>query len=100
MVYPRRMHPVVDLTQRLVAIPSENPPGNHYAECVALLEAELERLDLKPRRLTDLILEASVGEGDRPLYFHGHYDVVPAQAARSSSRPSTATACTAAAPPT
>ncbi len=73
------MHPVVDLTRRLVAIDSENPPGNHYAECVALLEAELERLDLKPRRLTDLILEASVGEGDRPLYFHGHYDVVPAQ---------------------
>ena len=79
MVYPRRMHPVVDLTRRLVAIPCENPPGNHYAECVALLEAELERLDLKPRRITELILEASVGEGDRPLYFHGHYDVVPAQ---------------------
>ena len=75
----RIVHPVVELTRRLVAIPSENPPGNQYAECVALLEAELERLDLKPRRLTDLILEASVGEGDRPLYFHGHYDVVPAQ---------------------
>jgi acetylornithine deacetylase/succinyl-diaminopimelate desuccinylase family protein len=73
------MHPVVDLTQRLVAIPSENPPGNHYAECVTLLEAELERLDLRPRRITDLILEASVGEGETPLYFHGHYDVVPAQ---------------------
>ena len=75
----RVVHPVVDLTRRLVAIDTENPPGNHYAECVALLEAELERLDLKPRRITDVILEASVGEGDRPLYFHGHYDVVPAQ---------------------
>jgi acetylornithine deacetylase/succinyl-diaminopimelate desuccinylase family protein len=73
------VHPVVELTRRLVAIPSENPPGNHYAECVALLEAELETLGLRPRRLTDEILEASVGEGDRPLYFHGHYDVVPAQ---------------------
>ena len=73
------MHPVVELTRRLVAIDTENPPGNHYAECVALLEAELERLDLKPRRITEDILEASVGEGDRPLYFHGHYDVVPAQ---------------------
>jgi acetylornithine deacetylase/succinyl-diaminopimelate desuccinylase-like protein len=73
------VHPVVDLTQRLVAIASENPPGNRYAESVAVLEAELERLDLRPRRITDLILEASVGEGDRPLYFHGHYDVVPAQ---------------------
>ena len=80
------MHPVVELTRRLVAIPSENPPGNHYAECVALLEAELERLDLKPRRITEDILEASVGEGDRPLYFHGHYDVVPAQA-RSQFEP-------------
>ena len=57
--------PVVELTRRLVAIPSENPPGGHYAECVALLEAELDRLDLKLHRLTDLILEASVGEGDR-----------------------------------
>ena len=77
---------IVDLTRRLVEIPTENPPGNHYPECVALLEAELARLELSPRRITDAILQASVGDGDRPLYFHGHYDVVPAQA-RSQFEP-------------
>jgi acetylornithine deacetylase/succinyl-diaminopimelate desuccinylase family protein len=77
---------IADLTRRLVAIPSENPPGNHYAECVAVLEAELASLDLAPHRLTPEILRASVGAGPRALYFHGHYDVVPAQA-RSQFEP-------------
>lgn len=70
---------IVDLTRRLVAIPTENPPGTAYPECVAVLEAELKRLDLNPRRLTEEILQASVGAGGPTLYFHGHYDVVPAQ---------------------
>lgn len=82
---------IVELTRRLVAIPTENPPGRHYLECVDVLEAELERLDLAPRRIDvpaddvdarDLpraVLQAGMGEGSRALYFHGHYDVVPAQ---------------------
>jgi len=33
-----------DLTQRLIAIPSENPPGDHYEECARTLFDELDRL--------------------------------------------------------
>jgi hypothetical protein len=35
---------MLDLTQRLIAIPSENPPGNQYEECARTLFDELERL--------------------------------------------------------
>jgi succinyl-diaminopimelate desuccinylase len=35
---------MVDLTMRLVAIPTENPPGNHYRKCADLLCAELKQL--------------------------------------------------------
>ena len=70
---------MLDLTRRLVAIPTENPPGNHYEECVALLHAELERLGFDDIRQEGLCLLASVGSGTRTVYFSGHYDVVPAQ---------------------
>jgi acetylornithine deacetylase/succinyl-diaminopimelate desuccinylase-like protein len=73
--------------QDLVRVASENPPGNHYRECTDRLRRELDRLGLHHR-----VVEAP-GYGDRPrynvlgfhgggqatLYFHGHYDVVPAQ---------------------
>jgi len=70
---------MIDLTQRLIAIPSENPPGNEYEECARTLSGELTRLGFDDvRRVGDCIL-ASVGTGPRTLYFSGHYDVVPAQ---------------------
>ncbi|MFN7924190.1 MAG: M20/M25/M40 family metallo-hydrolase [Bryobacteraceae bacterium] len=70
---------MLDLTSRLIAIPSENPPGNHYPECIAILAAELQRLGFTDvRRESDCIL-AFAGTGSRTLYFSGHYDVVPAQ---------------------
>jgi acetylornithine deacetylase/succinyl-diaminopimelate desuccinylase family protein len=72
--------------QDLIRIPTENPPGRHYGECVDRIRAELDRLAIPCR-----VLEASAGpggqrynvlgfhgEGQRTLYFHGHYDVVPA----------------------
>jgi acetylornithine deacetylase/succinyl-diaminopimelate desuccinylase-like protein len=42
----RQSDRIVDLASRLVAIPAENPPGRAYAECVELLQTELEALDL------------------------------------------------------
>jgi succinyl-diaminopimelate desuccinylase len=70
---------MLDLTKRLIAIPSENPPGNHYEECATTLFEELLRLGFDDvRREGDCVL-ASVGTGPRILYFSGHYDVVPAQ---------------------
>jgi len=73
-----RRDQMIDLTSRLIAVASENPPGNKYAECVELLCMELARLGVDDiRREGDCVL-GFVGKGDSTLYFHGHYDVVPA----------------------
>jgi succinyl-diaminopimelate desuccinylase len=70
---------MLDLTQRLITIPSENPPGNHYEECARTLFYELDRLGFDDVRREGACVLASVGTGPRTLYFSGHYDVVPAQ---------------------
>jgi succinyl-diaminopimelate desuccinylase len=70
---------MLDLAQRLIAVPSENPPGSHYEECVRILRDELDRLSFAEVRCEGLCVLASVGLGPRTLYFSGHYDVVPAQ---------------------
>lgn len=70
---------LLDLTKRLIAIPTENPPGNYYQECAAILLAELENLGFDDVRREGACVLASVGAGPRTLYFSGHYDVVPAQ---------------------
>ncbi len=70
---------MLDLTQWLIAIPSENPPGNQYEECARALSGELARLDFDEVRREGLCVLASAGRGPRTLYFSGHYDVVPAQ---------------------
>jgi len=71
----------------LISIPSENPPGNGYRECGDRIRAELDRLGLAhqtveapgfPERPRYNFLSFH-GDGPRTLYFHGHYDVVPAQ---------------------
>lgn len=78
------------LLEELVTVPTENPPGTCYPECAALLRRDLvesrltceslevpaaERKGAAPR----IALLAEWGHGQRALYFHGHYDVVPAQ---------------------
>lgn len=70
---------MLDLTKRLIAIPSENPPGNHYDECALVLVDELNRLGFDNVRREGACVLASAGSGSRTLYFSGHYDVVPAQ---------------------
>src|SRR5260370_26776993 len=78
------------LLAELVAIPTENPPGKNYRACTDLLENRLKQAGLECERLegsgakdgTDEdppCLVAEYGRGERVLYFHGHYDVVPAQ---------------------
>ena len=37
---------MIDFTSELVAIASENPPGNAYPECVRVIESRLRGLDL------------------------------------------------------
>ena len=66
-------------TSRLIAIASENPPGNQYEECIGALTDELNRLRFDDVRREGACVLASAGRGPRTLYFSGHYDVVPAQ---------------------
>ena len=70
---------MLDLTRRLIGIPSENPPGNEYEECVRTLCDELSRLGFDDVRREGACVLAWAGTGSRTLYFSGHYDVVPAQ---------------------
>jgi acetylornithine deacetylase/succinyl-diaminopimelate desuccinylase family protein len=78
------------LLAELVAVPTENPPGRKYQQCAELLEQRLNGLGLPCERVkvaaaieengnSPVCLSASYGTGERTLYFHGHYDVVPAQ---------------------
>ena len=76
---------IVAFARDLVAIPTENPPGAAYDECVQRICAELDALaidhevvetgDAETSRRAILAEAGSVGP---LLYLHGHYDVVPA----------------------
>src|SRR5262245_19551194 len=80
---------MIDFTRQLVAVASENPPGNAYPECLRVIEARLranglacERVPYRPARgVRDEsganVLVSSIGTGTPTLYFSGHYDVVP-----------------------
>jgi succinyl-diaminopimelate desuccinylase len=70
---------MVDLTGHLIAIPTQNPPGDCYPEALQLLQGHLRNLGFENTRLEGQCLLSSIGEGERTLYFSGHYDVVPAQ---------------------
>jgi len=70
---------MVELTRELVAIPTENPPGNRYGDAIQVLCRRLGELGFTDTCVEgDCVLSFS-GVGDRTLYFSGHYDVVPAQ---------------------
>jgi acetylornithine deacetylase/succinyl-diaminopimelate desuccinylase family protein len=79
---------MIALLAALVAVPSENPPARCYQPCVDLLESALDALSIEHRRVDipspadapRAALLAWVGEPGPTLYFHGHYDVVPASA--------------------
>ena len=80
---------LADLLAALVAIPTENPPGRNYKQCADLIAAALEKLGLEttivevpadqhPGPHPRYSIISSYGAGSPALYFHGHYDVVPA----------------------
>jgi succinyl-diaminopimelate desuccinylase len=80
------MPDLLSLATRLIRVPSANPPGACYAECVDILEGALRELGLAPTVIAvpgseayprSCIL-ADYGSGARVLHFHAHYDVVPA----------------------
>ena len=74
----------------LVAIASENPPGKNYQVATKTLEKHIGRCGFDferfhPKTQTKNVKESPAcllveyGQGEHTLYFHGHYDVVPAQ---------------------
>lgn len=74
-------------TKRLISIRTENPPGSNYGECVEVIATQLKQFGLHPRIIKvrrgagsypRFCVLASLGKGRKTLYFHGHYDVVPA----------------------
>jgi len=74
---------LVDLTTRLVQIPTENPPGNEKG-AAQFLKPLLSKMGFKvkillsPKGRWNLIAEKRWGRGGRTLLFNGHLDVVPA----------------------
>jgi succinyl-diaminopimelate desuccinylase len=75
------------LLAALIAVPTENPPATGYTPCVELVVATLAQLGLpheiisipSPQDAPRTAIRAWLGTGTPVLYFHGHYDVVPAQ---------------------
>ena len=74
---------LIQLTTRLVQIPTENPPGNEKA-AAQFLKPLLSKMGfrvktlLSPKGRWNLIAERRWGRGGRTLIFNGHLDVVPA----------------------
>jgi succinyl-diaminopimelate desuccinylase len=86
----KRENEMAALLAELVSIRTENPPGRNCRSCADFLESRLREFGLECERFqgpgkptdgdeTPVSLLASYGRGDRAIYFHGHYDVVPAQ---------------------
>jgi len=80
------------LLEELISIPTENPPGKNYEQCANALQQRVRDAGLRCERLECRAagaerqekvssLMGTYGDGERALYFHGHYDVVPAQSA-------------------
>ena len=78
-----RKKELVDLTIRLVQIPTENPPGNEKG-AAQFLKPLLSKMGFKiktvlsPEGRWNLLAEKRWGRGGRRLIFNGHLDVVPA----------------------
>jgi succinyl-diaminopimelate desuccinylase len=70
---------MLDLTSELIAVPTENPPGNAYSQAADLLCQRLRELGFTDTHVEGDCVLSFVGDGQRTLYFSGHYDVVPAQ---------------------
>jgi succinyl-diaminopimelate desuccinylase len=76
------------LLDALVRIPTENPPGRDLGRCAGVLRGAMERLGFSPEVIQlpptgsleePAIVRGSVGSGGQLVYYHGHFDVVPAQ---------------------
>jgi succinyl-diaminopimelate desuccinylase len=87
---------LISTTKGLVSIPTINPPGQNYEECVSFLSDTLKEAGLNVKiirvpktRLQELapqgeglprpnLIAELPGKSKKALHFNGHYDVVPA----------------------
>lgn len=76
------------LLAELVAINTENPPGRNLGQCGGIMLEAMSRLgfsaeliSLPPAGMLEepCVVRGHAGGGPRTIYFHGHFDVVPAQ---------------------
>ena len=86
---------IINLTERLISIPTVNPPGENYERIVAVLERECKSSGLKVTRRAvpkNYLAKKGITKGSqrinliadwqtrskKTLHMAGHYDVVPA----------------------
>ncbi|HEX2126289.1 MAG TPA: M20/M25/M40 family metallo-hydrolase [Thermoleophilaceae bacterium] len=78
------------LVEALVRVPTENPPGRELGRCAGVLWDAMNRLGFSPELIelaptgsleAPAIVRGTVGTGPELVYYHGHFDVVPAQSA-------------------
>jgi Acetylornithine deacetylase/Succinyl-diaminopimelate desuccinylase and related deacylases len=83
-----RAEEMAALLADLVALDTENPPGRGLGRCAQRLRAAMTELGLAPQILPipphaqleePSIVRGAAGSGPKLVYFHGHFDVVPAQ---------------------
>lgn len=83
-----RAEEMAALLEALVRVPTENPPGRELGRCASVLRDALDRLgfsaeliELAPTASLEApaIVRGAVGSGSELVYYHGHFDVVPAQ---------------------
>jgi succinyl-diaminopimelate desuccinylase len=83
-----RAEEMAALLEALVRIPTENPPGRELGRCAVVLRDAMEGLGFSPELIElapaggleePAIVRGSVGSGEQLVYYHGHFDVVPAQ---------------------
>jgi succinyl-diaminopimelate desuccinylase len=83
-----RADEMAELLVELVAASTENPPGRGLGACGRLLRDAAARLGLSAELIElapageleePCVVRGSVGDGPRTIYFHGHFDTVPAQ---------------------
>lgn len=91
----KQEHQLCRFLQQVIRVPTVNPPGENYLECVSIFEDKLKSLGMSTKmiQVPDALVSEHVPDADgRPRYnliarwdvgaketihFNGHYDVVP-----------------------
>ena len=83
-----RSDEMAEFVTRLIAVDTENPPGRGVTQAAEMVHEALVGLGLhseiipvppSPTLADPRVVRATAGTGEKIIYFHGHFDVVPAQ---------------------